>query len=93
MVAKILRPKGFPRRLGTKIPVKFLGSCFEQTRVQTIGGHPALLAKSHSSNHGIRAVVHHGNRGRSKRFPDMSPIHVDLVNGPEGFTPFRASPP
>ena len=45
MVAKILGPEGFPPRQGAEIPVEFQGSGFEQPRVQTVGGHPALLAK------------------------------------------------
>ena len=46
MVAKILGPEGFPRRQGAEIPVEFPGGGFEQPRVQTIGGHPVLLAKN-----------------------------------------------
>ena len=46
MVAKILGPEGFARRQGAEIPVEFPGSGFEQPRVQTVGGHPALLAKN-----------------------------------------------
>jgi hypothetical protein len=46
VVAKQLGSEGFPRRQGAEIPVEFPGSGFEQPRVQTVGGHPALLAKN-----------------------------------------------
>ena len=65
MVAKILGPERFPARQGAETLVEFPGSGFEQPRVQTVGGHPALLAKiSRSSAHDIPAVVQYRNRGR-----------------------------